>query len=352
MLSLPHPPDPDFGRLLKAVRREGEPDRVPFIELGVDAEVMEAVLEEPAASVAQQVRFWHALGYDYASIKAVIPWVRRRDTAPDTAALPHAQRDWANAHSALITCRADFERFRWPRPQDVDYRDVEAAIRLVPEGMGVVGRVSGVLENTMFTLGFEGLSYLLADDPDLVRDAVDTVGTLILNVVEALASHEGVGAVFFGEDMGFKTATMLSPAAMRRLIFPWHRRIVAAAHAHGKPILLHACGNLRTIMDDILDCGWDARHSYEDVIQPITEAKALYGGRIAVLGGIDMDLLGRGSEEAVRRRVREVIAACAPGGGFALGSGNTVANYVPPRNYLAMLDEGRRRGRYPIGGST
>lgn len=350
MLPIGRKPEPDFGRFLRAVRRQGEPDRVPFVELGVDAEVMEAVLEEPAASAEAQVRFWHALGYDCASMKAKIPWTRRRDRAADTADLPHAQREWMTAHSAVIASRADFERFHWPRPRDVDYRDIETAIRVAPEGLGIVGRVSGVLENAMFTLGFEGMAYLLADEPEVVRDAVDAVGALILNVVETMAGMDGVGAVFFGEDMGFKTASMLSPAAMRELIFPWHRRIVAAAHARGKPILLHSCGNLKGIMADILETGWDAKHSFEDVIQPITEAKALYGDRIAVLGGIDMDLLGRGSEEAVRRRVREVIRECAPGGGFALGSGNTVANYVPLANYLAMLDEGWRRGRYPIGG--
>lgn len=345
MLELGRRPSSDFGRFLKVVRRQGEPDRVPFVELGVDAEVMEAILEEPATSAEAQVRFWHALGYDYACIKAVIPWVRRRDKAADTAALPHPQREWVTGHTAVVTSRADLERLRWPRPQDVDYGDIERAIRAAPDGLGIVGRVSGVLENTMFTLGFEGMSYLLADDPPLVRDVVDAVGGVLLNAVETMASMDGVGAIFFGEDMGFKTASMLSPAAMRELIFPWHRRIVAAAHARGKPILLHSCGNLRGIMEDIIATGWDAKHSFEDAIQPITEAKALYGSRIAVLGGIDMDLLSRGSEADVRRRVREVIRACAPGGGFALGSGNTVANYVPIPNYLAMLDECWRFGR-------
>ncbi len=348
MVSVGRKPTPDFTRFLKAVTRQGEPDRVPFVELGVDAEVMQAVLGEPATSAEAQVRFWHALGYDYACIKAVIPWTRRRDKAPDTAALPHAQREWFNVHSALIASRADLERFRWPKPHEVDYRDIEKAVRVAPGGFGIVGRVSGVLENTMFTLGFEGMSYLLADDPTVVRDAADAVGAVILNVVETMAAMEGVGAIFFGEDMGFKSASMLSPAAMRELIFPWHRRIVAAAHARGRPILLHSCGNLRALMEDILATGWDAKHSFEDVIQPITEAKKLYGDRIAVLGGIDMDLLSRGSEADVRRQVREVIRACAPGGGFALGSGNTVANYVPVGNYLAMLDECWRRGRYPI----
>jgi len=346
MLSIDRKPEPDFERFLQAVLRRGEPDRVPFAELGADREVMEAVLEGPADSVEQQVRFWHALGYDYVSVKARPPWVRLRDRALDPAALPHAQREWVNTHATAYTTRAEFEQFPWPRPEQVDYADVETAIRTVPDGMGVVGRTSGVLENSMFTLGFQGFSYMLADDPDLARDTVDTVGALLLDVVETLASMDGVGAIFFGEDMGFKTATMISPAALRQLVFPWHRKIVAAAHARGKPILLHSCGNVKAIMDDILATGWDARHSYEDLIQPITEAKALYGHRIAVLGGIDMDLLGRGSEAAVRARVREVVEACAPGGGFALGTGNTVANYIPIANYLAMLDEGWRCGRY------
>jgi uroporphyrinogen decarboxylase len=47
----------------------------------------------------------------------------------------------------------------------------------------------------------------------------------------------------------------------------------------------------------------------------------------------------------VRRRVRETLDVCQPGGGYCLGTGNSVSNYVPVDNYLAMLDEGRRYGR-------
>ena len=69
---------------------------------------------------------------------------------------------------------------------------------------------------------------------------------------------------------------------------------------------------------------------------------AFDGHRLSLLGGIAVGLLTRGTEAQIRTRVREVAAACQPGGGFCLGSGNTVANYIPLDNYLAMLDEGRR----------
>ena len=42
------------------------------------------------------------------------------------------------------------------------------------------------------------------------------------------------------------------------------------------------------------------------------------------------------------RRSNIVSSVRGPGGGYCLGTGNSVANYIPLANYLAMLDEGRR----------
>jgi len=106
---------------------------------------------------------------------------------------------------------------------------------------------------------------------------------------------------------------------------------------------LHACGNRRDVIEDMItDTRIDAIHSWEDKIESILDAKRAYGDRMSLLGGIDVDFLCRAGEGAIRRRVRATIESCQPGGGFCLGSGNTVANYIPLDNYLAMLDEGRR----------
>lgn len=59
---------------------------------------------------------------------------------------------------------------------------------------------------------------------------------------------------------------------------------------------------------------------------------------------MDVDFLCRAEEPVVRRRTRRTLERCHPGGGYCMGTGNSVANYVPLDNYLAMLDEGRRFG--------
>jgi uroporphyrinogen decarboxylase len=102
--------------------------------------------------------------------------------------------------------------------------------------------------------------------------------------------------------------------------------------------LLHSCGNLETIMDDVIELGVDAKHSFEDVIMPVEQVKQRWGNRLAVLGGVDVDLLSRGTEQQVRDRTETILRACAPDGGYACGSGNSIANYVKPQNYLAMLE--------------
>ena len=83
----------------------------------------------------------------------------------------------------------------------------------------------------------------------------------------------------------------------------------------------------------------DALHSFEENCCPITEYKRKYGEKIALLGGVDMDKLGRMSESDLREYVRSILEVCMPGR-YALGSGNGIANYIPVKNYLAMLDEG------------
>jgi uroporphyrinogen decarboxylase len=205
----------------------------------------------------------------------------------------------------------------------------------------------GQLENMMWIMGYVPLALALKDDPALVEAVAQKVGEVLVAIYSAVADMPGVGALWLGDDMGHKTATMISPDDLRRYVFPWQKTLAEIAHARDLPLLLHSCGNLRQIMDDLIDdVRIDAKHSFEDVIQPVTEAKRLYGDRIAVLGGVDVDFLCRASEEEVRAYTRRVIDACAPGGGWALGTGNSVANYIPLDNYVAMLDEGREYGVY------
>lgn len=346
--------EPDFDRMMTILRREGEPDRVPFFELFHDLQIAEAVLGRPAPQEPEEwrkyrIEFMTRLGYDYVVGYHTFGFPGRQALmAQDTAARSKGQRGWQDEHHGPIEGWEDFEKYEWPRIEDADFSDIERLAPLLPDGMKVTATLpGGVLENLCRLMGYEPLCYALMDEPDLVQAVVDEIGEGELAVYRVLCDFKHVGALWLNDDLGFKTQTMISPDDLRRFVFPWHKRLVEYAHEHGKLVMLHACGNVSEVMEDLIeDVGIDAKHSFEDVIQPVAEFKRQYGSRIAVLGGIDVDMLARGSEDEVRRYTRKVIEECAPGGGWTLGSGNSVANYIPVENFLAMLEEGREVGVY------
>jgi uroporphyrinogen decarboxylase len=178
---------------------------------------------------------------------------------------------------------------------------------------------------------------MLVDDPDLASEIFDAIGARLVRHYEICVQHDTVGAVIGNDDWGFKTQTMLSPADMRRYVIPWHKKIVQVAHAAGKPAILHSCGNLAAVMDDVIDIGYDAKHSYEDTIQPVEDAYEQYHDRIAILGGIDLDFVVRSEPQQVYKRAKTLLQQTADRGGYALGTGNSVPEYAPHENYLAMI---------------
>jgi len=344
-------PEPSIERFRQVLQRH-PCDRVPLVELAIAEEILAALHGRPLIPVSRQhgqqqfhqaiqqrIQLWHALGYDYYRVRAEIPFQMETLAARDTAGSATGERRWVNEHKGLIKSVADFEAYPWPALKTIDFSAAEAAQGALPDGMGLIGFSGGALEWSSNLLGLESMMLLLYDQPDLVRAVVDRVGQTIYDAFRVFCQMEKVFALWLGDDMGFKTATLLQPQHLRQYILPWHKRYAELAHRTGRLFLLHSCGHVESVMPDLIEeVRIDAKHSFEDVIVPVEEFKRRWGARVAVLGGVDVDLLSRGTEENVRRRTRQILDACAPAGGYACGSGNSITNYMPTGNYLAMIE--------------
>jgi uroporphyrinogen decarboxylase len=256
-------------------------------------------------------------------------------------------RYWQNQVAGPIQSWEDFEKYPWPNPEEIVLVQLDYLNLVVPEGMKISAHVLGVFEQTSFLMGFETLAYALYDQPDLVDAVFAKIGALCTAAARHAASLDNVGIILQSDDMGSNNGTLIKPDMLRERVLPYHKRMAEIAREAGKIFVLHSCGNLTAIMDDLIDeVGIDAKHSFQDAIMPVEEVYERWGDRISVLGGVDMDLLGRGTQEQVRERVRQILDACAASGtGYCLGSGNSIPDYIPVENYLAMLHEGRRWNR-------
>jgi uroporphyrinogen decarboxylase len=190
-------------------------------------------------------------------------------------------------------------------------------------------------------MGVMGLSYALVDNPELVKAVFNKIGVLHQRAVNQLASMEVIGAIRQGDDLGFKTSTFLSPGQLREYLFPIYTKMVVEAHNQGKPFILHSCGNLNEVYGDLIEtCKIDAKHSFEEVILPVQDFKNYYGKRITPLGGLDVDFICRSNKEELQAYTRKKIEECFYDGYWALGTGNSLTNYMPVDNYITVLNEG------------
>ena len=201
----------------------------------------------------------------------------------------------------------------------------------------------GVYEHVSRLMGYEGLCYALFDQRDLVKAVADKIGDLIFRYNAELLKFQNLTAIFQGEDFGFNTQTLIPPNDIREFFYPWHRKYSKQIHKAGKYYYLHSCGKVDELMDEFIDdLQIDGKHSFQDEVLSIQEYKHRRGDRIALLGGVDVHKLTTFREDELRKYVRGIIDRCAPGGKFAIGSGNSIPSYVSVKNYLIMIDEAMR----------
>lgn len=327
--------EPDFANLL-AVLENDTPSRPTLFEFLLNGPLCERFTgspEPPATKPLSQLRWliqaFTSAGYDYAT------------TYGSALSFPQGDGELGGFRQAGETCICDRETldaYPWPDPDDFDYSNLDKVSPDLPnKSKLVVCGPGGVLENAISLVGFENLSMLLVDAPDLLSNIFERIGKVLVRHYELAAPHENVGACIGNDDWGFKTQTMLPPDAMRRYVFPWHKRIVEAIHSAGKPAILHSCGKLNDVYPDIIeDIGYDAKHSYEDAIQPVEEAYEELNGDVAVLGGIDVDYVCRRSPQEIYQRSKDMLERASGRGGYALGTGNSVPEYIPDEHYFAM----------------
>lgn len=352
--------EPDWHGLRKCILREGAATRVHHIELFLDPEIQDAVCArfrliedlDPADRFFEhkkQIRIQSFLGYDYVrwSLERQT-WPLHYTTAKDTAALAHkAGRNFVDMQRGPISNWDEFEAYPWPDAAAASTEGLEWFEEHLPDNMCIMGSggFAHFAEHLTWLIGYETCCLALYEQRGLVEAIAKRLFDYYRAFLERLLRFDCVKIVWGSDDMGFRGGPLLPPDDLREFVLAGHKIMSQMSHEAGRPYLLHSCGNLDLILEDLIeDVRIDAKHSFEDTIEPVTEAKKRYGHRVALLGGIDVDFLCRADEDSVRRRVRETLDVCLPGGGYCLGTGNSVANYIPVDNYLAMLDEGRKFG--------
>ena len=338
---------PDYNNILMAAKNIEAP-RVPLYEHIVGNNAMEKLENKEIGKYYESDKstffkrycefFLHS-GYDTVSFEGCITRV-----LPNGGALAHPMPGY-------IDSREKFDSYPFDKVKDLYIKEFDADFKALsqnmPEGMKAIGGIgNGVFEIAQDLVGYQNLCLLSYDDPEMYTELFEKIGNMMSGIWEWLLDSYGDAFCVcrFGDDLGYKLNTMLPHDDIRKNIIPQYRKITDLVHKAAKPFLLHSCGCIFPVMDDIIESAKiDAKHSNEDQIAPFKKWVDDYGKRIGNFGGMDTDHLVRKSDEEIEKITIDLLDYCAKGkGGFALGSGNSIPDYVIPEKYAVMINTVRR----------
>ena len=186
--------------------------------------------------------------------------------------------------------------------------------------------------------GFEGLSMMFYDNPALVHEMMAFWADFIIGVLEAPFSAIKIDVAILNEDMAYKTAAMLSPAAMKEFMLPHYKRLYSFFKEKGVDcVVMDSDGYNGQILDEFHPDAIDGIVPMEIAANNDPEVYLEKHKGLFIWGGIDKREL-RFTKVQVRREVAMRYRAARKYSTYLPGVDHGTPPDVPIRNYLYMVE--------------
>ena len=267
-------------------------------------------------------------------------------------------KNWKHATSTpeyidfMVKTRADWEEYKHLLEWESSRIDVEAVKKAAAEAeaKGQWFSCGGAFgyDRLQALIGSERLLMAMAEDPDWVQDMFDTVAGLLCASIEELV---GLGIKFDGcfvyDDMGYRNATMFSPAMFQRFEFHNHKQVYGCAWAHGLPCILHSCGNVNAFVPGLIEAGLACLQPLEVKAQMnLVQLKRDYGEKLAFMGGIDVRKMALADPAIIEEEIATKITAAKVGGGYIYHSDHSVPDNISFPQFVHVIELVKKYGSY------
>ena len=328
-------------RVLTALKLQ-EPDRVPWIENYVHKELAEKILgraiPDPPGTARIAPEILEGLAIDDISYNFMPPRFAKTEMRGDIEIVGEG----------LLKTWEDYERFKktMPDPGSAEfYKPAELYLKNYKKEYAAMANIRFGPSNTYLSMGIEHFSYTLYDDPGLVEAVMDMFSSFTDKVL-GVVQNMGFDMVYVSDDLAFRSGTLFSPKHINRFFMPHMKKL---ADKIKLPWIYHSCGNINSILDDLLSLGMNGISNLEPGPMDIFQLKKDYGNRVCLMGNIDLHYtLSKGTVEETENEVREKIQKVGPGGGYIMATSNGVAAYCKVENVVAMNSALIKYGHYPL----
>jgi hypothetical protein len=239
------------------------------------------------------------------------------------------------------------------RADRIDPDHIAECHRWRENGAMVMANIPGAYDTLRNLMGEEMVAYACIDQPELVRDILDTLRETALQVLDEAARLVPIDQLSVHEDMAGKSGPMFGPAQMQEFVKPYFRPVWQMLSDRGTQIFdIDTDGNVNAIMDDLLDCGLNHMHPMEPAAgMDIVACRRRYGRAWTFNGGIDKVAIIKGPEAIDAELDYKLDAKLIKEGGIAFGLDHRIPNGTPLEHYRYYVRSARERlGLPPLDG--
>jgi uroporphyrinogen decarboxylase len=228
--------------------------------------------------------------------------------------------------------------WRPPDPRDRRFfEDIPGKLAARPDAFRVFSLGFSLYERAWTLRGLERLMMDFHDHPAFVRDLLETIADYNVEQIREALTHD-IDAVRFGDDWGQQRGLQMGPRAWRAFILPVLRRMYGVVRAAGKFVMIHCCGDVDELFEDLIDAGVSCFNPFQPEVMDVWSLLPRYRGRLAFHGGLStQQTLPFGTPEAVRDETRRLLALGREGG-YLFAPAHDVAGDVPTENMLAFVE--------------
>jgi uroporphyrinogen decarboxylase len=239
--------------------------------------------------------------------------------------------------------------YEFPNPLDRRFfADIPAKIARFPDRFRVFQIGFSLYERAWTLRGMESLMIDFHDHPDFVHALLGRIADYNIAQVREALKYE-IDAVYFGDDWGQQHSLQMGPKLWRQFIYPALRRMYAEVRAAGKFVMIHSCGDVDELFDDLVAIGLNCFNPFQPEVMDVFSLLPRYRGRLAFHGGLSTQkTLPFGTVEDVQAEVRRLLELGREGG-YIFAPAHDVEGDVPLENMLAAIELVQQQAGYDGG---
>jgi len=302
---------------------------------GAEAD-LESVLDNHLLRLGSDIGFFEEIGGNLVRDVFGVVWDRSID------------KDIGNVQGSVLG-EPSLAGYAFPDPlDDRFFRDTPGKIEARGDCFRVFQIGFSLYERAWTLRGLVSLMMDFIEHPRFVRELLRAIAEYNLAQIRKALQYD-IDAVYFGDDWGQQRGLQMGPKLWREFLYPELARMYGAVKAAGKFVMIHSCGDVDELFDELIAIGVDCFNPFQPEVMDTQALLERYRDRLSFHGGLSTQkTLPYASPDGVRRETRELIAR-GRDGGYILSPAHDVEGDVPLENMLAFIEtaQGQERGLPP-----